>query len=578
MCMKKFVLAIAILFALVGSAQAYTVQRGDTLSQIAKDNNTTVESIVSQNGIQNPDLIYAGQELSLGDEVLGASVPTVVALYEDSLASRITSAATSLTLVRGTDKQDRNLSGYYGFVVDEGSSTEEFMTANCTATACTIVSRGLDVQDGSSEVSALKFEHRRGASVKISNFPQLALLSRIITGQETTGTNTLKIGDTSATTTKQLIFTNGTSTAFRGIGWDGTNLIWSDDGSNTYTFSSSSPSVLSAGDGIDINTSVINLDIRADRAVTTTAGELDFLTKASGGLDQDANGAFVSTSQSISWSGVQNFVTASSSIQRVGSTLFVGATSTLATTTVNGVDLQPIVTGASSDASSLHTHPIKSLWRQSFGVDRYIPYYFINTNNRTVATLGFAETLAGTGGVTESNISTTVTSGATSGSEATLKTSGFNGGLGWIKDFSYDTEVQLGQATSQDVFWGIGDAFSCGGSGNVKDCDATSIAKHVGFFVQDSDIYASVANGTTQTRVGVTSTVTMTNLNDYQIDFDSGVSAKFYVNGTLVATISTNLPGTDSSRFELYYAMSNAAAGAKTMTIYTNPLFMTKAL
>lgn len=43
----------------------YTVKRGDTLSQIAKRYNTTVEEIVELNQIQNPNLIYPGQILKI---------------------------------------------------------------------------------------------------------------------------------------------------------------------------------------------------------------------------------------------------------------------------------------------------------------------------------------------------------------------------------------------------------------------------------------------------------------------------------------------------------------------------------
>lgn len=38
----------------------YTIQSGDTLSAIASANDTTVDKLVSLNGISNPDLIYAG--------------------------------------------------------------------------------------------------------------------------------------------------------------------------------------------------------------------------------------------------------------------------------------------------------------------------------------------------------------------------------------------------------------------------------------------------------------------------------------------------------------------------------------
>lgn len=41
----------------------YTIQSGDTLSAIAATNNTTVDKLVSLNGISNPNLIYAGTKI-----------------------------------------------------------------------------------------------------------------------------------------------------------------------------------------------------------------------------------------------------------------------------------------------------------------------------------------------------------------------------------------------------------------------------------------------------------------------------------------------------------------------------------
>lgn len=44
-------------------AGTYTVQSGDTLSKIARDNNVTVEELVKANNIENPDYIETGQKI-----------------------------------------------------------------------------------------------------------------------------------------------------------------------------------------------------------------------------------------------------------------------------------------------------------------------------------------------------------------------------------------------------------------------------------------------------------------------------------------------------------------------------------
>lgn len=50
---------------LVGSAKTYTVQKGDTLTKIAKAYGTTVNKLVELNGIKNKNLINVGQVIKL---------------------------------------------------------------------------------------------------------------------------------------------------------------------------------------------------------------------------------------------------------------------------------------------------------------------------------------------------------------------------------------------------------------------------------------------------------------------------------------------------------------------------------
>lgn len=117
---------------------------------------------------------------------IGASeaIPTTIAFFETTLASAISSTATSFTLTSATDKDGTTLaSSTYAFVIDEGSSNEEIVIADCTATACANAVRGVSALTGTSSVSALKKSHRRGASVKITDAPILMILSRILNGQ-----------------------------------------------------------------------------------------------------------------------------------------------------------------------------------------------------------------------------------------------------------------------------------------------------------------------------------------------------------------------------------------------------------
>lgn len=117
------------------------------------------------------------------EKTMGA-IPNEVAFFEDSLASKITSTQTTMTLVKGTNKTGNIASSTYGFVIDEGSAQEEVVICDCTATACTNCKRGISDVDGQTETTALKFEHRRGAVVKMTDHPSLVRLIRAVNGTD----------------------------------------------------------------------------------------------------------------------------------------------------------------------------------------------------------------------------------------------------------------------------------------------------------------------------------------------------------------------------------------------------------
>jgi|CXWL01.1.fsa_nt_gi hypothetical protein len=118
-------------------------------------------------------------------QMLGATndVPTSIALFGTSLASAISSSATSMTLTSASDLAGTTLaSSTYAFIIDEGTASQEMVLADCTSTACTNMTRGVSVITGTTTVATLKKSHRRGASVKITDGPQLMILSRIVNG------------------------------------------------------------------------------------------------------------------------------------------------------------------------------------------------------------------------------------------------------------------------------------------------------------------------------------------------------------------------------------------------------------
>ncbi len=110
-------------------------------------------------------------------------IPKISALFETSLASAMSAAATSFSVVSGTDRDDNALSGLYGFVIDEGTADEEFVIGTISGTTVTITKRGCDADAPETEVSANKKAHRRGSSVKITDYPILAYLRNALAGE-----------------------------------------------------------------------------------------------------------------------------------------------------------------------------------------------------------------------------------------------------------------------------------------------------------------------------------------------------------------------------------------------------------
>lgn len=177
-----------------------TVFLGETYTGTAMQN---VKFLSFLEGMEYKEKVYGGSE-RLGGSV---NTPAVVALFETSLASAITSSATSFTLTSATDKDGNTFaSSTYAFIIDEGSASEEMVIADCTATVCTNVSRGISALTGTTTVAALQKSHRRGASVKITDGPFLVQLSQIVRGRQNIETllqydNKVVVNSSSATTT-----------------------------------------------------------------------------------------------------------------------------------------------------------------------------------------------------------------------------------------------------------------------------------------------------------------------------------------------------------------------------------------
>ena len=91
---KKMITALAVAgmatFALTADASAdtYTVQSGDTLSQIAANHSSTIDTLVANNAIANANLIYVGEQLEIDAVASNASYDATQAYVAPVVASQ----------------------------------------------------------------------------------------------------------------------------------------------------------------------------------------------------------------------------------------------------------------------------------------------------------------------------------------------------------------------------------------------------------------------------------------------------------------------------------------------------------
>ena len=95
----------------LANAETYTVQKGDTLSAIAKKNGTTVDEIVSKNGIQDANKISIGQNLTINETTEETSEPSVTTEATEATAESTQSTqSTESTQSEDTQATNTNLS------------------------------------------------------------------------------------------------------------------------------------------------------------------------------------------------------------------------------------------------------------------------------------------------------------------------------------------------------------------------------------------------------------------------------------------------------------------------------------
>ena len=265
--MKKVLLTLLISSLLGCSAYAYTVKQGDTLSKIAKSLGVSYQQLAEENGIENPNLIYPGQEISTG---LGSAIPETPALIDAYLISGISNTDTSMTISSGVDKGGNPLSGYMCFVIDVNTPTVEYVCGTASGASITSMSRGVDLTNPNATSSSLAFSHRRFASVQISDYPTLQFIVRQLNGLDTTnggllfGTNKISGLYTLNGSFDWLKYNTSTSM-----------LQWSNDGVNYYDFTSTTITQLTASStaGIGVQSSKIYVNASSTTGLAFSSGD-----------------------------------------------------------------------------------------------------------------------------------------------------------------------------------------------------------------------------------------------------------------------------------------------------------------
>lgn len=141
------------------------------------------------------------------------------------------------------------------------------------------------------------------------------------------------------------------------------------------------------------------------------------------------------------------------------------------------------------------------------------------------------------------------------------------GDMDWDNDTWFSCQTRFDSTTTQDAFLGLGCRTDLT-TPEVPD-NATSTLRHIAFMLEDGTLYASNADGTTQTRTDVTGSLDITKWNTYSIVYVAATSIQFWINGVLAATHTTNIPS-GATDWELGFGIEAQASSARNIQVNNN--------
>lgn len=239
--------------------------------------------------------LAAFSSLLFGSIVYADAVPQTPAVFETYLANAEGTSDTSMTIASNALRDGNFLVGYACFTIDSNTSTLEYECGTVSGTSVSNLTRGLDAQTGTSTVPALVFAHRRGADVKITDYPTLTILQRIAQGL---GTFPALLNYVSSPD-----YTNASSSAIASKGYvDGVALSGAPNASETVKGIVQLATGLQAASSTSLGSTAARLALGANLATdtpnTATRGSKVLMSSIGGFLNQawiDLSAPFTAT-------------------------------------------------------------------------------------------------------------------------------------------------------------------------------------------------------------------------------------------------------------------------------------------
>lgn len=283
-----------------------------------------------------PFIAISGFFSHIAPQPLGVALPQGPAVFETSLLSAITSSATSLTLTANSVRGGSSLSGTNCFTIDEGKAEREDVCGTVSGTTVSSLTRGIDPLTATTTNATLQFAHRRGAQVKITDFPLIQIMRHQLNGSDTFA-NPLSYASSTL-----LLTASSTSTQIPYVSWVFNNFpdLYSNQtiaGIKTFSSFLITPSSAPTTDYQVANKKYV------DDVSVAGAPDANTTTK---GIVEEATTAEVTSGSSVGGTGAKLFITPSAFVASDISFYKTSTTSeqNLATTTLDLTNIRSGIT------------------------------------------------------------------------------------------------------------------------------------------------------------------------------------------------------------------------------------------